>query len=308
MMTYEEMLLECINNDDRYMVLTAENRAAIRNLPQQAANNFLDVGISEQTMIGAAAGLALRGRIPVVHALSTFLVMRAFEFIRTDVGISGLPVKLVGAVPGFLSEANGPTHQAVEDIGLMRLIPNMEIFTPADEYELLGGLKDFLASQNPGYLRFVSGKPVFEHAGGVEKGKAEIIQQGNDITLFTYGYMFTETMKAKYILEESGFSVGLVNMRYLNPVDEDAIINVIKNSYLNVIIEDHFINGGLYSIVAETLMKNKMTANIMPVALNNKWFKPALIYDVLEYEGFTGKQIADKVIYAIKNKIAEITD
>ena len=87
-------------------------------------------------MVGAAAGLALRGRMPVVHALATFLTMRAFEFIRTDVGIPGLPVKLVGFVPGVLSEANGPTHQAIEDVALMRAIPGMQVFCPADVAEL----------------------------------------------------------------------------------------------------------------------------------------------------------------------------
>src|SRR3954468_20599566 len=123
MRTYEEVLLECALADERIVVMTAENRAAIRNLPAKLGERFIDVGIAEQTMIGAAAGLALRGRIPIVHALATFLTLRAFEFIRTDVGIGGLPVKLVGTVPGFLSEANGPTHQALEDVALMRGIP-----------------------------------------------------------------------------------------------------------------------------------------------------------------------------------------
>src|SRR5262245_21946080 len=100
--------------------MTAENRAAIRGLPNRLGSRFIDVGIAEQTLVGAAAGLALRGKVPVVHALATFLTMRAFEFIRTDVGIAQLPVKLVGACAGFLSEANGPTHQAPEGLALVR--------------------------------------------------------------------------------------------------------------------------------------------------------------------------------------------
>src|SRR5690606_39763980 len=126
-MNYEQKLLELVQKDERIVVLTAENRAAIRNLPSKIKDRFIDVGIAEQTMIGMAAGLALRGRIPIVHALSTFLTMRAFEFIRTDIGIANLPVKLVGADPGFLSEANGLTHQAIEDISIMRGIPGMNI-------------------------------------------------------------------------------------------------------------------------------------------------------------------------------------
>jgi transketolase len=129
-MTYEELLLELIKKDDRYVVMTSENRASFRNLPPKIKNNFVDTGITEQTQIGMAAGLALRGRIPIVHALATFLTMRAFEFIRTDVGLGNLPVKIVGAVPGFLSDGNGPTHQAVEDVSLMRGIPNVIFFVP----------------------------------------------------------------------------------------------------------------------------------------------------------------------------------
>src|SRR5882724_8539101 len=123
MLSYEEFLRRRAEGDDALVVMTAENRAAIRNLPAALGERFIDVGICEQTMIGAAAGLALRGRTPIVHVLATFLTMRAFEFIRTDVGIAGLPVKLIGYIPGFLSEANGPTHQAIEDVALMRGIP-----------------------------------------------------------------------------------------------------------------------------------------------------------------------------------------
>ena len=136
--------------------MTAENRAPIRNLPAQLGPRFIDVGICEQTMVGMAAGLALRGRMPVVHALATFLTLRAFEFIRTDVGIAGLPVKLVGAVPGFLSEANGPTHQALEDVALMRGIPGMDVVCPADEEELAQVLPAVLRSPRPTYLRHVA--------------------------------------------------------------------------------------------------------------------------------------------------------
>ncbi|HUK62609.1 MAG TPA: hypothetical protein VLV15_04720, partial [Dongiaceae bacterium] len=163
-MSYESALRELASRDERVVVMTAENRAAIRNLPQVLGARFVDVGICEQTMVGMSAGLALRGRIPVVHALATFLTLRAFEFIRTDVGIAGLPVKLVGAVPGFLSEANGPTHQAVDDVAVMRTIPGMQIFCPADESELLAGLPEVLASPAPAYIRFNARPSALAHA------------------------------------------------------------------------------------------------------------------------------------------------
>src|SRR5665213_3168052 len=152
-MCYEELLTEIALSDDRFIVMTAENRALVRNLPAKLGKRFIDTGITEQTMIGAAAGLALRGRIPVVHALATFLSMRAFEFIRTDVGIPNLPVKLSSFIPGFLSDGNGPTHQALEDISLMRGIPNMTVFAPADENDLVEMLPQIWAHPSPSYVR-----------------------------------------------------------------------------------------------------------------------------------------------------------
>ena len=149
MKNYEQTLLELMAADERIVVMTAENRAAIRNLPNLAPERFIDTGITEMTMVGAAAGLALRGRVPVLHALATFLTLRAFEFVRTDVGIGNLPVKLVGGVPGFLSDGNGPTHQAIEDVALMRGIPHMHVFCPADEEDMLLGLPHIINSPHP---------------------------------------------------------------------------------------------------------------------------------------------------------------
>src|ERR1700743_3012237 len=112
--TYQSVLLDLVERHPRVLVRTADNRAAIRELPAKIGPRFIDVGICEQTMVGMAAGLALRGRVPVVHALATFLTLRAYEFIRTDVGIAGLPVKLVGGGPGFLSDGHGHTHPGVD--------------------------------------------------------------------------------------------------------------------------------------------------------------------------------------------------
>ena len=293
-MPYEQLLSETALADERYVVMTAENRALVRNMPRILGNRFIDTGITEQTMIGAAAGLALRGRIPVVHALTAFLTMRAFEFIRTDIGIANLPVKLSGFIPGFLSDANGPTHQAVEDISLMRGIPHMEVYAPADEEDLMLMLPAIWASPHPAYVRINTRPGSFQHAP-FKYGKAEKIATGGDITLLTYGLLLEQTLLAAEILRSEGKSVGIVNMRSLKPVDEKAILEA-ADSRLMVTIEDHFLTGGLYSIVAETLLKHRVTANVIPFALKDKWFKPALLPDVLQYEGFTGKQIAEEIL------------
>ena len=293
-MTYEELLTQQALADDRFVVMTAENRALVRNIYAHLGNRFIDTGITEQTMIGAAAGLALRGRIPVVHALASFLTMRAFEFVRTDAGIPNLPIKLSSFIPGFLSDGNGPTHQAIEDISLMRGIPNMTVFAPADEDDLLKMLPQIWNYPSPSYVRINTRKTEFEHAP-FEFGKAEVIAEGSDVTILTYGLLFEQVLEAVKILEAEGLSVGFVNMRSLKPVDEKAILNAAKSNLL-VSVEDHFLTGGLYSIIAEVLLKHQASAKVLPLALNDKWFKPSLLPKVLEHEGFTGKQIAERIL------------
>lgn len=298
-MTYEEILRDFSQKSEKLIVMTAENRAAIRNLPPHLGKRFIDVGISEQTMIGMAAGLALRGRFPITHALATFLVFRAYEFIRDDVAIPNLPVKMVGGVPGFLSDANGATHQAIEDVALMRGLPNMMVFCPSDAEELAAGIEVLAEYPAPCYIRHNPHPAPIKHNAQFEIGKAEILSEGNDIAILVYGFLLREAVKAKEILEAQGKSVRLVNIRMPKPIDETAVLNAVKDCKLVVSLEDHFITGGLYSIIAELLLKHKLTGNVLPIALEHKWFKPALLDRVLEYEGFTGKQIADRILKRI---------
>ncbi|MBC8486121.1 MAG: transketolase [Bacteroidetes bacterium] len=294
-MTYEELLEELICKDDRIVIITAENRAVLRNIPNKIGNKFIDTGITEQTLVGVSAGLALRGRIPVSHALATFLTMRAFEFIRTDVGIGNLPVKLVGGFPGFLSEANGPTHQAIEDVSIMRGIPNVNVFCPADNEDLLICLQKVVESPSPFYIRFNNSEPTIKHNDNFEIGKAEVFSKGKDITILVYGVLFYQAYIAKELLEKEGYSVGLLNIRTPKPIDEQLILETAMFSKLIVTIEDHFITGGLFSILGEIFLRNKITCDVFPISLENRWFKPLLFNDILQHEGFTGNQIAERI-------------
>jgi transketolase len=310
-MNYEQLLIETALTDERLVIMTAENRALIRNIPNHPvlAGRFIDTGITEQTMIGMAAGLAARGRIPIVHALAAFLTMRAFEFIRTDVGIANLPVKLSGFIPGFLSDGNGPTHQAIEDVSIMRCIPSMQVFAPADEEDMLIMLKEIWYSNHPSYTRVNLNKAVIQHDKKFTIGKAEVISEGTSITFLVYGMLFNNVYQAKKIIETQGISVGLVNMRSLKPVDEEVIIKVARQSELVVVVEDHFKIGGLYSIVAEVLLKNQLTANVQSHSLNENWFRPGRLSEVLEYEGFTPEKIANNTLRLFESTFsAEVSD
>ena len=294
-MTYEELLTETALKDERFIVMTAENRALVRNMPKTLGSRFVDTGITEQTMVGMAAGLALRGRVPVIHALAPFLTMRAFEFIRTDVGIAHLPVKLSGYIPGFLSDGNGPTHQAIEDVSILRGIPGMEVYCPADEDDLVKMLPEIWSSPAPAYVRINHKKGGYDHTR-YQPGKAEVISEGSDVTLLVYGFLFENVLQTKALLEKEGLSVGLVNMRSLKPVDEDVIVRAAANSRRLVTIEDHFRTGGLYSIVAEVLLQRRMTAEVLSLSLGERWFRPGLLGQVLETEGFTPKKMANKIM------------
>ncbi len=295
-MDYQSILKKLMKQDERFVVMTAENRALLRDFPDKLQDRFVDTGITEQALIGTAAGLALRGRIPVVHALAAFLSMRCFEFVRTDAGYPNLPVKLVAFVPGLLSTGNGPTHQAIEDVSIMRGIPNMHVFCPADEQDCMNGLEKVLTSPNPTYIRYNTRQSDFKHNEDFEIGKAEIISKGEDVTILVYGTLFSEALKTKYILEGKGIKTGLINMRMVKPFDETAILDVAKQTKNIVTIEDHFLTGGLFTALSEVLVKNNVSIPVMPISLDERWFKPVQLDDILEYEGFTPEQMSEKIL------------
>ena len=300
-MNYEQLLEKLVSEDERYIIMTSENRAAIRNLPDKIGNRFIDTGITEMTQIGMAAGLALRGRIPVTHALASFLTMRAFEFIRTDVGIPNLPVKIVGGFSGLMSEANGPTHQALEDVSLMRGIPNVNVFCPADEDDMMKCVEDVLCSSSPYYIRYNNRKPHYKHSKDFEEGKAEIIKDVNYVTILTYGVLFLEALEVMSLLERNGIKTGLINLRTLKPIDEEVIVKSLNRSYLTVTIEDHFLTGGLYSILSEVAIKHNITGRVLPFAFTDKWFKPALFKDALLHEKLSPSSIYEKILLELDN-------
>lgn len=215
------------------------------------------------------------------------------------VPISEYPVyrfKLVGAFPGFLSDGNGPTHQSLEDVSIMRGIPNVNVWCPADEADMLIGFKTVLEHPQPFYIRYNNMKPVVEHSTNFEIGKAEIISTGKDVTILTYGFCFSECYKSLNLFTERGVSAGLVNLRTLKPVDFQTILEVTSNSKLIVTVEDHFKKGGLFSVLAECLLEHGQSANVLPISFDEKWFKPATLPDVLEYEGYTAEKLTKKIV------------
>lgn len=297
-MRYGNILEEKIKEDKRYFILTAENMGPIYYIIDSVKDNYLDVGIAEQSMIGIASGLALRGRIPVVHAMSSFLLMRPFEFIRTDIGYGNLNVKLVGTASGFLSEKNGATHQCIEDISIMKNIPNMHIYAPADNDDMLKMERKILEEVGPSYLRYNDMKGDYMHEP-FEIGKAEVIGKGKDLAIITYGIMFSKCKKLMEELEKQGYKITLVNLRTIEPIDEITLIKVFKECKKLMIVEDHFEFGGCYNILCQLLVKNKMVKEILPINLKY-YFKPSDLESVMEYEGFSVQNLLNKSLDFLK--------
>lgn len=305
--TYEQTLNALCDSDDRVVVMTAESRSAIRGLPARLGPRFIDCGISEQAMIGMAAGLALRGRIPICHALAPFLTLRAYEFIRSDLGVGGLHTLLVGSVPGLLSGANGPTHQSLDDLAVMRPIPGMRVVWPADLEELCACIPALVAEPGLAYVRYHAGAPKVRHRP-YELGVSEELRSGDEIAVLTAGVLVNEAIEAAEILEELGHSVRLVNLRSLLPLDSDAVVRAARACRLVVTLEDHFIAGGIYTLVAETLLAARISARVLPLGFDRRWFEPLPFPAVLAREGFDARGIAARIVAELGGESRQLAE
>ena len=298
-MSYEKELTRIASADKRIVIMTAENRAPVRNIPDLLPDRFIDTGITEQCMLGAAAGLALAGRIPIVHALSTFLVLRVYEFIRSDIGIAKLPVKMVGFIPGILSDGNGPTHQGVDDISVLRSIPGVRIFCPKDSEELSDGLESLIYDPFPWYIRYV-GNDSTRHEliknGESIIGSTSSITYGSDVIILSYGYLTNECLLAARLLKEQGVGATLIQFLTLQPIDEDRLKLAATSGKRIYIVEDHFRIGGLYTIFAEYCLRNRFSPSVTSISLGDSWFKAGNLNKVMENCGFTGELIAARIM------------
>jgi len=185
-------------------------------------------------------------------------------------------------------------------VALMRGIPGMQVFSPADGEDLVAGLPSLLASGAPCYIRHNALPPAAAHTPFVP-GRAEVIAGGTDVAVLVHGFLLREVVRALPALKAEGISTRVLNMRMLSPVDEVAIVSAAEETSLLVTVEDHFMTGGLATIVAEVLQRSGKNARHLPIALEGRWFTPGLLDDVLSHEGFTGAQIARRISSAFRH-------
>ena len=297
---YESKILSLVEENKKIVILTAENRVSLRNVPEKLNQNFIDVGISEQNLIGIGAGLAKLGFLPIMHGMSTFLTMRAFEFIRTDLGYPRLPSVLVGTFNGLSATANGtangPTHQAIEDIALMRLVPNMTVVTPSDRLETLKILDSILKLEGPLYIRDSNFESMEIEREPFVWGKNDCIVSGEKIAILSYGTMLDICLKASKKLSEKSVSHAIYNMRFLKPMDKKGLEEIFSKFEKIIVVEDHIEIGGLSSIVKEFALESGKKNKIEFMNLRQSFFRPGNFLDAIQNTELTVGKIIAKVM------------
>ncbi len=257
---YVDTLCQFAQEQDHIVALDADSKEAtlLNRFAQQFPKRTFSFGIAEQNMVSAAAGMATIGLTPFVHTYALFLAMRALDQVRNSVAYPNLNVKLVVSHFGLDVGADGVTHQIIEDLAIMRAVPNMTVISPADDIEMASAVKFMLQHRGPVYLRTGKSKVprVHDPSYTFELGKPSVLREGHDVTIFSVGVMVGYALRAAETLLRQGVSVHLVNCATLKPINEQAVIECALKTGAVVTVEDHNGYGGLGGAIAEILGKN----------------------------------------------------
>ena len=266
-------------------------------------DRFVEVGIAEQNMIGMAAGAALGGKIPIATSFAVFLPGRCYDHIRQSIAYSNLNVKLVSTHAGITVGADGATHQMLEDVSMMRVLPNMRVVVPCDALEAEKAVLAAVEGQGPYYVRTGREKvPVLTTAESpFEIGKAELFREGKDVTIIANGIMVFEALKAARELEKQGIDAEVINCHTVKPLDEKAIVASVKKTGAVVTAEEHQKAGGLGAAVAELLSEKLPTPQIR-VGVDDTFGESGPAPALMEKYGLTSKEIVKSVREVIKKK------
>ena len=257
---FGEGLVELGRDNKDVVVLSADLTDSTRAawFKKQFPERFFGLGVAEQDMMGAAAGFALMGKIPFACTFGVFASGRAWDQIRVSIAYMNLNVKIAGTHGGISVGPDGATHQAVEEIALMRIIPNMTVVVPCDALEARRATLEAASIKGPVYLRLGrSGVPVVTKLeDGFKIGKANTLREGRDLTIFACGQMVSEALAAADILAKEGIKARVINLHTPKPIDRDAIIKAALETGAIVTAEEHTVMGGMGSAIAEVVVQS----------------------------------------------------
>jgi transketolase len=295
---YGAALLELGRKNNNIVALDADlsGSTKTKGFAKAFPERFFNMGIAEQDLVGTAGGLSLAGKIPFASTFAIFESGRAWEQVRQTVGYSGLNVKLVATHSGITVGEDGASHQALEDIALMRVIPGMTIIVPADGYETKQVIDSVAEYQGPVYVRLGRSKvpPVMPDGYVFRIGKAHTYSIGRDATIVATGIMVSAALKARDVLAGEGIDAGVINMSTIKPLDGESLLAAARKSKLIVTAEEHSIIGGLGGAVSEFLSENN-PVRILRIGTKDIFGRSGSPEELLEAYGLTADEIAGAI-------------
>jgi len=282
------------------LVVVSQDMGNLSPFTETFPDRIFDVGITEANLIGVAAGLAHAGKLPFVFAMAPFVSMRSFEQLRNDCSYNRNNVNIIAPCSGLESGVFGATHHAVEDLGLLRMIPAMTVLCPADPNEGTQAVKAAAETEGPSYIRFGYIEPIEGYTEAFKIGQAPILREGKDVTIMATGASVSQALKAHDLLNGEGISARVVNMHTLKPLNRDVIENSARETGCIVTVEEHFVTGGLGSAVAEVLAETG-AGRLIRLGLKDEFVMDVASYpDILTLVGLDADSIADAVRLSLK--------
>ena len=305
--TFGVAAIELGNTVDELMILTGDvsTSAGLDRFKKKFPNKYLDVGIAEQNLIGIGAGLASEGFNVVTTTFAPFQTMRCCEQIKVNLGYMKQKLCMVGLASGLVLGTLGFTHCCIEDVGILRSIPNLTIITPADSAEAVKAVLASLEHSDSVYIRLTGEAnidQIYEDDYNFKIGKAIVLNEGKDISIFACGTMVKIALDCSKILNKNGINAEVVNMHTIKPIDKNKINEIAKRTKLIVTIEEHNIIGGLGSAVAECLVGIKNSPEQILFGINDTYSEGGDYNFLKEKFNLTPSFISDKIISKFKSK------
>lgn len=296
--SFGEELLELGKKNKDIVVLDADLSAATKTsiFAKEFPNRFFDMGIAEQDMISTAAGLATCGKIPFAATFAVFATGRAYDQIRNSVCYPNLNVKIAGTHSGVTVGEDGATHQMLEDIGLMRGLPNMKVLSPSDDIQTKWAIEEASKIDGPVYIRLCRlATPTIYEEKKFEFGKAIVHGEGTDATVFATGDMVSTALQAKEELQSQGKDVRVVDMHTIKPIDKEMIVKCAKETKKLISIEDHSIIGGLGTAISEVLTE-EYPAKLTRLGMQDVFGKSGKAEELLRFFELNAEKIKKVVL------------
>ena len=294
-----ETLQELMKDDDKITALEADlgGASGFTKIKKTNPERFIQCGIAEANMMGVAAGLSLTGFKPFTHTFAPFATRRVFDQLFLSGAYAGNTINVYGSDPGFSVASNGGTHTAWEDVALIREIPGAVICDPADDVQMEWIIKEFLKMEGIHYVRSnrKAVRHVYKKGSSFKIGQGNILKEGKDILIIAAGQLVSEALDCAEELEKEGYSVEVIDMFTIKPLDEKLLIKEAKGKSKIVTIENHSIYGGLGSAVSEVIAENGISVPVKRIGVKEKFGQVGTAEFLQEEFGLTAKQIKETI-------------